>query len=137
MTDDGSSNILAFGLGLIAGGFFVYVILKSREPVQPATVSMSPPGVQPIIIQQHPAPQTYQVPPVPQPLVPQPPVPHIEAQALPSNPAPAPVMAIKTQAPEQSQKVQAFQNEEEWIVKKDDRGRLKGITVHRKVTPLE
>lgn len=126
----GSGGALIFAVGTLFGAFLVYLVMKSREqPVQ--TASMAPP----------PVPQYIQPP---QPLVMQPIIIPSFAPAQPqilSIPppqiAPSPPPQIIAAPKAEPKAVQAIENEEEWIVKKDKRGRLEGITVHRKVMPVE
>lgn len=107
-SSSGSGTVIALAVGVILGGFIVYVIMQNRQPqttmlaTQPAYVpqyvSVAVPSLQPS------TPQVQQ------------------AQGLQSQPAPPPIPSL--------------QNEEEWEVYKDDKGRLKRISVHRKVSPL-
>lgn len=125
---DNDNTIITFGLGVIVGGLFAYIILKSREQIQPATVSMSNPQIpqyiQPLIIQALPQYAPQYIPQQPVPQLSQ--IPFPAGQQTQQTASPVPIAQAKP----------GLQNEEEWVVKKDKRGRLEGITVHRKVTPV-
>jgi len=126
---DNDNTIITFGIGVIVGGLFAFIILKSR-PVQPATLGMSQPQtpqyIQPMFIQAYPQYAPQYVPPPYSPLS-QVPSPTVQP-TLAAQQTPAPLLVTQTKP--------GLQNEEEWVVKKDKRGRLEGITVHRKVTPV-
>ena len=103
-----SSTVIVFGVGIILGGFMVYVIMQTRQP-QTTTLAMKPAYVPQYV--------SVAVPSL------QPSTPQVQqAHGLQSQHVPPPIPSL--------------QNEEEWEIKKDERGRLKSVSVHRKVSPL-
>lgn len=109
MSDDNDSlGIVIFGVGIVVGSFFTFLILKGKEqqPAQQPTLSPADMRNMPAIIR---APQ------IPQ-----------------DTDQPVPVM--QSQIPEPT--LQALHNEEVWEIKKDIRGRLESITARRKVMPI-
>lgn len=103
----GSGTIITLAVGMILGGFLVYVIMQTRQP-KTTTSAMNPAYVPQYV--------SVAVPSL------QPSTPQVQqAQGLQSQPVPP---------------IPSLQNEEEWEIKKDERGRLKSVSVHRKVSPL-
>lgn len=103
------TGIIIFGVGALLGAFMAYLIMRKREQqTAPATMAPHPYAMQPVMIP----------PPVPQ-------MPEIRTVQVP---------VIPSQEPEA---VQALENEETWELKKDKRGRLDSIIIHRKVMRIE
>lgn len=103
----GSGTIITLAVGMILGGFLVYVIMQTRQQ-QTTTLAMKPAYVPQYV--------SVAVPSL------QPSTPQVQqAQGLQSQPVPP---------------IPSLQNEEEWEIKKDERGRLKSVSVHRKVSSL-
>lgn len=157
MTGDehNGTGIIIFGVGILVGAFAAFLILKGREQQAPAVAAQQPyilavpsstsqyvdmsAEVQRLYAElrrltlgnaelrtqlQIAAPQGSVITPIPR---------HAPVPA----PAPQITAAPKAETETKTKTVQAIQNEEEWIIKKDKRGRLEGITVHRKVMPIE
>lgn len=106
-SNSGSGTIIALAVGMILGGFLVYVITQSRQQ-QASTLAM-----QPAYVPQYVSVAVPSLPSTPQVQ---------QAQGLQSQPVPPPIPSL--------------QNEEEWEIEKDEKGRLKKVSVHRKVRPL-
>ena len=136
------SGALIFAAGTLFGAFLVYLILKGREQPAQAAAAQQPhtlmmPSFMPQYVdmnselqrmsaelgrlRQDNAELRAQI----QIAAPKGPVVTASKPEPPQIPAPAPQIT----AP----KTVTVQNEEEWVVKKDKRGRLEGITVHRTV----
>lgn len=146
MSDDsGATGIIIFGVGLLVGSFATFLYLKGRDQ-QPTVLSQQP--------------QTLMMP-APSPLGEyvylreelqrittelqrqrqensdlrsQLQTTASRGQAITSTAKDTPISQDTT--PKKDNKLQAVQNEETWEIKKDKRGRLEGLTVHRKVTPV-
>jgi hypothetical protein len=149
--ESGGTGIIIFGVGILVGAFTAFLILKSREQQAPAVAAQQPyilavpsstsqnadmsAELQRLYAElqrlrqenaelrthlQIAAPQGPVITPTPR-----------------HAPVPAPAPQITAVPKAETKTVQAIQNEEEWIIKKDKRGRLEGITVHRKVMPIE
>lgn len=99
----GSGAIITLAVGMILGGFLVYVIMQTRQP-QTTASSMQP---------------AY--------------VPQYVSVAVPSLPSATQVQQAQGLLPPP---IPSLQNEEEWEIHKDEKGRLKRVSVHRKVSPL-
>jgi len=107
-----------FGLGLLVGGFFIYVLVKSKE-TQPAVLQTSNPQQAPALppINLYPTFSFKEPPPVPQ----------IASLPVPLSPiAPAPVP--QSQIAEQ---VTTFKNNEKWLIDRDEKGVLKSLQIIR------
>lgn len=144
-----SDKIIGILLGVLVGAFFAYLILKRNT--QPATMQYSYPTQytqsQPLDIylqrianqleqmnsRLQPTQQQYQMPQSSQ--ISQPSV--ITQDRQPFQPTVTTQHQDLQQPIQTAPKIQAMQNEEEWILKKDKRGRIKGISVHRKVRPVD
>jgi len=118
MADNDNSGLVLLGLGLILGTLFTYLILKKKGDA---------PSPQPQI-QYFPQYSPQQCPPCP-------PCPQVPASAQP--PGIISVIPVPSCAPSCTPPaVPTIQNDETWEIKKDKRGRLDKITVHRQVRPL-
>jgi len=118
MAENDNSRIIILGVGIILGTLFTYLLLKNREPAAPAAAL---------------APHIQYIPQyIPQQCPPCPPCPQVPA----STPPPTgiisviPVPSCNTPVPPA---IPTIENEETWEIKKDKKGRLDKITVHRQV----
>lgn len=150
--DSSGTGIIILGVGILVGAFTAFLILKGREQQAPA-VAVQQPYILAVpsstsqnadmnaelqrlyaelqrLRQENAELRTHL-----QIAAPQGPVITPTPQHAPV-PAPAPQITAAPKTETKTKTVQAIQNEEEWIIKKDKRGRLEGITVHRKVMPI-
>lgn len=107
MSDDNDSlGIVIFGVGIVVGSFFTYLILKGKEqqPAQQPTLSSAAMRNMPGVIRAPQIPQDTEQP------------------------------EMQSQIPEPT--LQALHNEEVWEIKKDNIGRLESIIARRKVMPI-
>ncbi len=96
-----------FGLGLIVGGFFIYVLVKSKA-TQPVLQTASPaPALPPINL--YPTFSFKEPPPVPQ-------------IAPPPVPVPQPQVA---------EPVTTFKNNEKWLIDRNEKGVIRSLQIIR------
>ena len=117
MVDNSNSGgwfCAGFGLGMLVGGFFIYVLVKSHA-AQPSVLQTmkSQPAIPPINL--YPTFNFKDSPPVPQ-ITPPP----------PTYPVPAPVITQQASEP-----VTTFKNNEKWLIDRDDKGVLKSLQIIR------
>lgn len=110
MADNDNSGLMLLGMGIIIGTIFTYIMLRKRgdAPVSQPQIQYIP----------HPCPPYPQLP------------------ALPATP-PSNIISF-VPVPSASctpASVPGIQNEETWEIRKDKRGRLDTIKVHRQVKP--
>lgn len=105
-----------FGLGLLVGGFFVYVLVKSQE-TKPAVLQTAQPAPAMPPINLYPTFSFKEQPPVPQ--IAPPPVPLTQ-----TVPAPVPT-------PQIAEPVTTFKNNEKWLIDRDEKGVLKSLQIIR------
>jgi uncharacterized membrane protein YccC len=144
MSDNsGATGLIVFGIGLLTGLSVAYLILKGKEQ-QPAVLSQQPQTLmqtpdeywhlkaelQRLTIEllrqrQENSDLRAQL----QIAAPQ-------GQAITSATKDSNISQNTTPKKDNTPKLQAVHNEETWEIKKDKRGRLEGVTVHRMVTPV-
>ena len=113
MADNDNNGIVILGIGLLLGTIFTYIILHRGSPAPPPQIQYLP----------FPYPRSAQPDPsVPGNIISVVPVPSWNPPSCTPSLIPPPIPTI--------------QNEETWEIKKDKRGRLDKITVHRQVRPL-
>ena len=100
-----------FGLGLLVGGFFIYILVKSKA-TQPVLQTANPqpiPALPPINL--YPTFSFKEPPPVPQ-------------IALPPVPAPVP-------QPQVAEPVTTFKNNEKWLIDRNEKGIIRSLQIIR------
>ena len=114
MADDNNNGLVLLGIGLILGTLFTYLLLRKHGDT---------PAPQPQIqyIPQYIPQQCPQCPPCPQ---------------VPASAQPPGIISVIPVSSCNPPIVPTIQNDETWEIKKDRRGRLDKITVHRQVRPL-
>lgn len=144
------ADIIILGVGILAGAFMTFLFLKGKEHPQTSLAAQQPQ----ILMIPSPMPQYAEYEHMSAELQ------RLDAElrrmrqenselraqlqiAAPQGPVMT-VPAVKEKPPIRNEnprkdspgKLQALQNEEVWELKKDKRGRLEGITVHRRVSPV-
>lgn len=143
MVEEGGSSIIIFGVGLLAGISISYLILKGKEQ-QPAVLTQQPQTLT-IPIPSHD--YEYLRDELRRLTI------ELQRQRQENNDLRVRLQIASPQGevippyvkdvplthkviPNKDNKIQAMQNEETWEIKKDKRGRLEGVTVHRRVSPV-
>lgn len=108
-----------FGLGLLVGGFFIYVLVKSKatQPVLQTANSQHAPALPPINL--YPTFSFKEPPPVPQ-------------IAYPPVPVPVPVtVPVPVPQPQVAEPVTTFKNNEKWLIDRNEKGVIKSLQIIR------
>ncbi|MDD3813317.1 MAG: hypothetical protein PHZ02_01615 [Desulfocapsaceae bacterium] len=139
MSDEG---LIIFGIGMLAGGFVVYVIQNNKNQ-QPAVLSQQPQYLMTPSYNEYETlrdridylnTELQRVRQENNDLKTQLKITTSQGKEIKSGGMPQ--AKIKEELAVQKGNIHAVQNEETWEIKKDKRGRLEGVTVHRKVTPV-
>lgn len=121
-------GVLIFGVGLLFGGFLVYLIMKNSQmssvlspPV--STPSLSQPLLYPQTISSQVAPQA-----VYSQVAPSQATPHY---VMPSQVVPSQVMSSHAVPNLQQEQEKVYKNNEKWVVERGPDGRIKSLSVIR------
>lgn len=134
--NSGMGYVVAFALGMLTAGVIIHIATSNKKESPAQTAAMAPASPQPYILVTPAYSHTQDTGAEIQRLYAEIQRLRQENEELRAQIAAPKVIKASTASPSEPKAIQGVQNEEEWIIKKDVRGRLDGIKVHRRVTPI-